>query len=153
MFYLIEKNTKTIAGSFNRIPDRLRIPDSGDVVFNATAPMDIGPDHLLRETTVIGFEPFDPDTQVRTGPVNTVAPDFSSTATYTIRAKSQAELDADQRGKDLGQLREAGKDLALVLTELIDWTLANTPMQATDFTPDVRQAYLDLKTIANRVKA
>ncbi len=58
----------------------------------------------------------------------------------------------EQRVNDLSTLRSAGKDIALVLTELVDWQLANTAMQATDFTPQVRQAYLDLKAIADRVK-
>ncbi len=59
---------------------------------------------------------------------------------------------AEQRSADLTVLRTAGKSLALVLTELVDWQLANTAMKATDFTPQVRQAYLDLKAIADRVK-
>ena len=59
----------------------------------------------------------------------------------------------EQQSADLAVLRSAGKNLALVLTELVDWQLANTTMQASDFTPQVRQAYLDLKDIADRVKS
>lgn len=101
---------------------------------------------------------FNPATQVRTGPTGASIGDAvpagadSVTGTYTLRAKTAQELAADQRNQDLSGLREAGKDLALVLTELIQWTLANTAMQATDFSPSVRQAYLDLKAIADRVK-
>ena len=73
-----------------------------------------------------------------------------------LRAATQSELDIFDatlaRARDIKSLREAGKDIALVLTELVDWQLANTAMQAADFTPQVRQAYLDLKDIANRVK-
>lgn len=58
----------------------------------------------------------------------------------------------EQRVADLNVLLAAGKDLALVLTELIDWQLSNTGMLATDFSPQVKQAYLDLKVIADRVK-
>ena len=58
----------------------------------------------------------------------------------------------EQRSTDLAALRQAGKDISLVLTELVDWQLANTTMQASDFTPQVKQAYLDLKVIADRVK-
>ena len=58
----------------------------------------------------------------------------------------------EQRSIDVDELREAGSDIALVLTELVDWLLANTAMQATDFTPQVKQAYLDLKVVADRVK-
>ena len=64
----------------------------------------------------------------------------------------QAVIDDIARETDIQQLRGAGKDIALVLTELVDWQLANTVMQATDFTPQVKQAYLDLKVIADRVK-
>lgn len=58
----------------------------------------------------------------------------------------------EQRRDDLQSLRAAGKDAVLVLVEMIDWQLTNTAMQAGDFTPAVRQAYLDLKVIADRIK-
>ena len=56
------------------------------------------------------------------------------------------------RHADINSLAAAGKDAVLVLTELVDWMLANTAMTATDFTPQVKQAYLDLKEIAERIK-
>ena len=58
----------------------------------------------------------------------------------------------EQRRTDLQALHEAGRDISLVLTELVDWQLANTAMSATDFSANVKQAYLGLKTIADRVK-
>ncbi len=58
----------------------------------------------------------------------------------------------EQRRVDLQGLHTAGKNIALVLIELVDWQLANTTMSPADFTVNVRQAYLDLKAIANRVK-
>ena len=58
----------------------------------------------------------------------------------------------EQRSADLAVLRTAGEDLALVLTELIEYLLANTAMEKTNFTALVRQKYLDLKAIADRVK-
>lgn len=58
----------------------------------------------------------------------------------------------EQREQDTAALRGAGKDAILVLTELVSWLVTNTAMQATDFTPQVKQAYLNLKTIADRVK-
>ena len=68
-------------------------------------------------------------------------------------AQELADFDAIiQTDADITTLREAGKDIALVLTELVDWQLANTTMEPSDFTPQVRQAYLDLKAIADRVK-
>lgn len=103
-------------------------------------------------------EAYDSATQVRTGPTGSnvgavVAPGADAvTGTYTVRDKTVQELADDQRNQDLAGLRGAGKDLALVLTELIQWIVANTAMQATDFSPAVRQAYLDLRAIADRVK-
>ncbi len=103
-------------------------------------------------------ETYDPATQVRTGPTGCIFGDAvpagadDVTSTYTVRAKTAQELADDQRDQDLATLREAGKNLALVLTEFVDWTLANTAMQPTDFSVTVRQAYLDLKAIADRVK-
>lgn len=121
-------------------------------------------DYNTKETSVVNGKPFytlaavtdpayDPATQVKEGPVDTY--DFATdtaTRTYTVRAKTQGELDADQLATDLVVLKDAGKDLALVLTELVQWNLDNTAMVADDFTPSVKQAYLDLKAIADRVK-
>lgn len=92
---------------------------------------------------------YDLDTEVREGPVD--AYDYATdtaTRTYTIRLKNAVENTAD----DIAALRDAGKDIALVLTELVQWNLDNTSMVADDFTPSVKQAYLDLKVIADRVK-
>ncbi len=101
---------------------------------------------------------YDTATQVRTGPVGCNVGDVitqgvdSVTGTYTVRDKTAQELTGEQQTQDLANLREAGRDIALVLTELVDWTLANTSMQPTDFSPIVKQAYQDLKVIADRVK-
>ena len=97
-------------------------------------------------------------------PDDTLAGSVTSTETPPDSAKHQSWSgavwvnDADraqqeQRAGDLRVLQDAGKDMALVLTELVSWLVANTTMQATDFTPQVRQAYLDLKAIADRVKS
>ena len=73
-------------------------------------------------------------------------------ATHDIWEAEFIAAGVEQRAQDIAVLRAAGKDMALVLTELVDWQLANTAMLATDFTPQVRQAYLGLKAIADRVK-
>jgi len=97
-------------------------------------------------------------TQIRTGPTGCNVGDAvpagadEVTGAYALRDKTQQEVDDDKRDQDLATLREAGKDLALVLTELVEWALANTAMQPTDFTPDTKQRYLDVKAIADRVK-
>ncbi len=58
-----------------------------------------------------------------------------------------------QRKEDIKMLTERGKDVVLVLIETVDWLLDNTAMVPGDFTVDVRETYLELKTIAERVKA
>jgi hypothetical protein len=103
-------------------------------------------------------EVYAPATRVRTGPTGCNIGDAvpagadEVTGAYALRDKTQQEVDDDKRDQDLATLREAGKDLALVLTELVEWALANTAMQPTDFTPDTKQRYLDVKAIADRVK-
>jgi len=103
-------------------------------------------------------ETYDSATKVRTGPtgcnVGDAVPSGADevTVAYALRDKTPQEVDDDKRDQDLATLREAGKDLALVLTELVEWALANTAMQPTDFTPDTKQRYLDVKAIADRVK-
>lgn len=98
---------------------------------------------------------FNPATQVKEGPTgvsvgDSVTPGASSVSgVYTVRAKTQAEIDAE----DEDVLRQRGKDAALVLVELIEWTLANTSMQGSDFSTDVRDAYLALKAVADRLRA
>ena len=83
-----------------------------------------------------------------------IAPDSALHQTWdgTVWIDDADRAQQEQRSIDLDGLHGAGKNIALVLTELVDWQLANTAMQATDFTPQVRQAYLDLKAIADRVK-
>ena len=94
---------------------------------------------------------FDPATQNRTRTITINASNV--TYEWIVTAKSQAELDAIVDNADIAVLQSAGKDLALVVVELVDYLLANTAMTATDFTVDVRQAYLDLKVIADRLKS
>lgn len=94
---------------------------------------------------------FDPETQIQEGPVD-LWDGITAERIYTVRDKNQADYDAEQLEDDLFVLRGAGKDIALVLTELVQWNLDNTAMAADDFTASVKQAYLDLKAIADRVK-
>ena len=103
-------------------------------------------------------ETYNSATQIRTGPTGCNVGDAvpvgadEVTGTYTVRAKTAQELDADRRSKDLSDLRNAILDLAIVQTELIDYLLANTAMQPSNFTRDTKQRYLDIKAIADRVK-
>lgn len=73
--------------------------------------------------------------------------------TYLTVDLTPEEAAAYAENDDLRKIKEATKDIALILTELLPWLVQNTPMQVTDFTPAVRQSYLDLKTIADRIRA
>ncbi len=95
---------------------------------------------------------FNPLTQDLVGPGHTITA-TEITQTWQVAAVDAPTAAQRQYDNDLSTLREAGKDIALVLVELIEWQLANTAMQATDFSPDVRQAYLDIKAIADRLRA
>jgi len=61
------------------------------------------------EAVRVGFEPFDPATQVRMGPVLQPNP---ATIRYTVRPKSQAELDAERDARVEGQVSPALMALA-----------------------------------------
>lgn len=73
--------------------------------------------------------------------------------TYPLIPLTPEEIESDRSESDLKIIKEATKDVVLILTELLPWLVQNTPMEATDFTPAVRQSYLDLKDIADRVRA
>jgi hypothetical protein len=101
---------------------------------------------------------YDAVTQVREGPTginigDTIPANADKVvAGYVVRAKTAQEVTDEQQDKDLSDLRDGGKDLALVVTELVTWLLANTAIQGSDFTPSVKTAYQRLKAIADRVK-
>ena len=60
----------------------------------------------------------------------------------------QARIDEDDRQT----LRSAGEKIAFVLIELIDALLAKNVIAPSDFSPNVRTVYQDVKAIADRVK-
>ena len=99
----------------------------------------------------VGFEPFDPETQVRTGPTFQIL-SAKVRSTYTLRDKTAQELADEQRDDDLRVLRDGGKDLALVVTELVTKLIEKGVIAASEFTPGVRQTYQNVKAIADRVK-
>lgn len=93
-----------------------------------------------------------PDIPYPTIDTNTQSATENPDGSYTITNLTQQQIDDLAFNKDVSQLQSAGKDMAVVLVELIDYLLANTAMTATDFTPNVRQAYQGIKAIADRVK-
>lgn len=70
-----------------------RVPLEG---FNTRADSAVNGKPYLAEATRQGFEPFDPAAQVRTGPVLQPQPPVIR---FTIRPKTQAELDAEQAAR------------------------------------------------------
>jgi len=97
------------------------------------------------------FDPYDSATQVRE-PIQDTYDGTTALRHHPVRDKTVEELAAEERATDIAALRNAGKDAVMVLVELVSYQLANTAMSADDFTPDVKQAFLDLKVIADRIK-
>lgn len=77
------------------------------------------------------------------------------TKNYTVaETMTMAEWDALQATQaDEGMLLNKILKLAFIQTELIDRLLADGTISATDFTPAVRQEYLDIKAAVDRLKA
>jgi len=88
-----------------------------------------------------------PDALVFTG--TTVEQNYTVTEVMPI-----AEWNAQQATQaDEGILFNKILKLAFIQTELIDQLLADNTISATDFTPAVRQEYLDIKAAVDRLKA
>ena len=71
---------------------------------------------------------------------------------FTSDELVQRAVDLETKN-DVIQLKNALKESILIQVELIEWLLANTAMTANNFSPKIKQAYLDLKIIAEKVKA
>lgn len=87
--------------------------------FNTKADSAVNGKAYLVEATRQGFEPFDPATQVRSGPVLQPSP---PTIRYTIRPKTQAELNAEHAARVEGHISPAilalAKKAGLTRTQL-----------------------------------
>ena len=116
-----------------------------------------------KETATLNGKPFlvpvtetvptyDPATEYLSDPVDAYDYDTNvATRDYTVITKTAEELTQEQLQTDINTLNNYGKDVVLVLVQLVDYLLNNTAMQATDFDPKVRDAYLDIKPIADRI--
>ncbi len=89
--------------------------------------------------------------QITNWPVGAPFPEPDQ-ATHDIWVAEYQAAGVEQRAQDIVALLEAGKDIALVLVELIEWTLDNTAMQPADFSADVKQSFLDIQAIADRLR-
>ena len=77
---------------------------------------------------------------------NTPEPEFT-------QEELDQQISLNEINAELNQLQGAVKDSILIQVEQIEWMLANTAMTSTDFSPKIRQKFLDLKIIADKVKA
>lgn len=158
MYALVRKSDFTVANTWSSLPRRVPNPDSprGVLCLGEPSPLPFDfPDdgYIFVEVTEVGFEPFDPATQNRTGPVLTVAQDYGVTATWTVTAKSRAELDAIAAANDESDLRRKEAEAVFVLITLIDTLIGKGTIAARDFDAKAKAAYQSLKPIADRVKA
>jgi len=72
---------------------------------------------------------------------------------YSVIAKTQDALDQEQLNADTSALNAYGKDTVLVLVQLVSKLLTDGVILSTDFDPAVKDAYLDIKVIADRIIA
>lgn len=152
---LIRKSDKSVVRHWRTPPARIDHPDKpGGALCMGTpsTPLDLG-GYIYDEATVEGFEPFDPATQKRSGPVFTVDDLLTVTATYTVTDKTAEELAAEKVQDDKGVISQMATAKAMwLLVELIDNLLAQGTISASDFSAEVKQAYLDLKAKVDSVK-
>jgi len=95
---------------------------------------------------------FDSETEYLSLPVDSY--DYASnsaTRVYTKLTKTQEQLDAEQVASDIELLQDYGKDTILVLVQLVSKLLDDAVIASTDFDPAVKDAYLEIKEIADRI--
>ena len=80
----------------------------------------------------VGFEPFDPATQVRAGPTHDVQAD-KVVSTYTIRAKTQQELDNEKTATLAAELQRPA------FKALVHATAKRLGITAGDLTTDMEK--------------
>ncbi|MCG7984745.1 MAG: hypothetical protein JAY90_18585 [Candidatus Thiodiazotropha lotti] len=118
-------------------------------------------DYNTKETSLLNGKPFlvpvtvtDPSfdhaTQVKTGPVDAYD-GANAKRIYTIRDKTKEELQSEALAADEHDLSIAAKDLPFVLIELIDHLSDENIVNTNDFSTKAKQAYLDVKTISDRI--
>jgi len=141
LFFRIQAGTTTIV-SERQLPDGTEYNDAATSLIN-------GKDFLA--PVVITNPSFDPQTEIKEGPVDNYD-GTTATRIFTVRPKTQQELDDDGKNKDTGYVLSATKDIGIVLTALIDTLLAQNIITAQDVEPIARQAYQNLKTRVDRIK-
>ena len=103
---------------------------------------------------VITVPAFDEATEYLSAPIDSYNEvTNTATRTYTVITKTQGELDAEALQEDIALISDKGKDVILVLVQFVDWALENTAMSPTDFDPKVKDAFLEIKAIADRIIA
>lgn len=141
LYFIIDPNNIDILGSEDIEPD----------IYNTQENSLLNGKPFLTPVTLID-PAYDFQTQIKEDPIDTWD-GTTATREYIVRDKTAEEVKSTQLEQDLAVIRDVGKDITLILIELVDYLLINTAMSPTDFTPDVKQAYLDVKVIADRIKA
>ena len=93
---------------------------------------------------------YDPETQIKEGPIDSWD-GTTATRAYTVRDLTQTELDEKQERTDVAEVSNAVVLIGKLTIQLIDKLLTNNVIQATDFTPNVRQDYQNLKSVIDRI--
>jgi hypothetical protein len=143
LFFKISNDGQTILGE-KRLDD--------GVGYNSFETSRVNGKPFLAPVTVT-YPPYDPATEVKEGPVD--AYDLqtnTATRTYSVRQKTQVELDQDQLEADNAAIKAAVKSIGLVTVELVEKLLSDNVIAATDFSADVRDRFQNLKQIADRLR-
>jgi hypothetical protein len=96
-----------------------------------------------------------PTEEEHPGPKTHVLTDVITTTRTVIPKTAEElaeELAEEQQADDIATIKTSVDTIAFILVECIDQLLADTTIQATDFTPAVRQLYLDFKPTVTRAK-
>jgi hypothetical protein len=150
MDILIEVATDSEVKRWNSPPDRVNVPNTGDVIYCDTLarPFDVGPAHFLATASII--EPSLGADQKRGAESVAVAGRVVTITRPAINLTAQEIADRDL-ANDQTKLQVAGLKLAHIAVELVTELIANGTIAATDFSAETRQMYQDIKTITDRL--
>lgn len=99
----------------------------------------------------VGFEPFDWQMQVRTGPT-LVARRTDGDLVYRVRDKTTEELAAEKAAAHEGTLGRNAMKLGRVHVALVKVLAAKGLISMSDFPPGIRADFLELKSAADAIE-
>lgn len=106
MYALVSKSNSSIVRTWKDKPTRVSDPDNPNGALSmGDMPIPFETDnYVLDEVTVTGYEPFDPNTQTRTGPNWSVDGSYHATAAYTITDMTAEEIESEKEAEAQGAL-------------------------------------------------